>query len=366
MSTGYGYVPPERPPQYGHVPSWPRRHKIPIILVAAGALVIVVIVVAVVRAGSSGPSVFLAANSSEVEFIQWQPDSSGSGIQGTIAYDDITGTAPSETVSVASVPFTGTINGSMVTLNVNGGFLVGMRTLNATLNGGSLSLSFIGSSGSIQTSTLTQSSTSAYNAAVAALHKRVTRANVLAAQVQAQAAQQQQRAQDQQTAQNDIATLRQDTGSFSGDLSTMANDVKQASKDLGIVQADAAKGRGSYCDNVYTVGDDTYTVDDDTATVGDDVYTMTGDFQTVHQDMATVNGDLQTIANDGGVVPQGASSALSAAHAAIKQAKATANGYIDQVDATDNQAFTIASGMATGSCSGQGPGSPGSLVPHIH
>ena len=78
-------------------------------------------------------------------------------------------------------------------------------------------------------------------------------------------------------------------------------------------------------------------------------------------------------AAEGGLPPAGVANivaqlagALSAAHAAIKQAKATANGYIDQVDATDNQAFTIASGMATGSCSGQGPGSPGSLVPHIH
>jgi hypothetical protein len=53
-----------------------------------------------------------------VEYVTWQPV--GNGIQGTIAYDSPTGTAPNETVSVQSVPFTGSINGSTVSITVNG------------------------------------------------------------------------------------------------------------------------------------------------------------------------------------------------------------------------------------------------------
>ena len=128
------------------------------------------------------------------------------------------------------------------------------------------------------------------------------------------------------------------------------------------MKSDAANGKGSYCDNVITVGDDAIAVDDDAITLSDDLITLTDDFGTVRQDMATVQGDLQTLSNDGVNAPPGAAGALAAAHSAIKQAKVTANGYISQVDSIDREAFSIGNGMATGSCAGNGPGSPSSLV----
>src|SRR5579863_9492989 len=177
---------------YGYAPSWPRRNKGLLALVGVVGLLAGVIAAVLVGRSSPGPSAFLATSSGEVEFITWQPV--GNTIQGTIAYDSITGTAPSQTVSVQSTPFTGSINGSTVSMRINGRVLVGTTTVTAILNGGTLSLSFIGSGGAFQTGTLAQSSVSAYNEAVAALHTRVQRANVLAAQQQAQAAQQQKRA----------------------------------------------------------------------------------------------------------------------------------------------------------------------------
>jgi hypothetical protein len=59
--------------------------------------------------GPSGPVGYLYSGSSGVLYIQWQTDSSGNGIQGTMTEDGITGTAPAETISVTTVPITGSI-----------------------------------------------------------------------------------------------------------------------------------------------------------------------------------------------------------------------------------------------------------------
>jgi hypothetical protein len=50
---------------------------------------------------------------------------------------------------------------------------------------------------------------------------------------------------------------------------------------------------------------------------------------------------------------------------AIGQAAAKANGEIDQVNADVTQAYSIANGMATGSCAGDGPGRPPVPIGHI-
>ena len=176
MSTppppGYGYVPPQ-------MPSWPRRHMLGIILMAAGALLVGGIVAVVASKGSSGPSSYLATDDSGVTFIQWQPDSSGSGISGTITADAVEWNPPTynvESLAVSSYPFTGSINGNSVTVSIFG------HTFYGILNGGTLTISVLNSSsGSIQATTYTQASTSAYNAAVAALRARIHGANVLAA-----------------------------------------------------------------------------------------------------------------------------------------------------------------------------------------
>ena len=61
----------------------------------------------------------------------------------------------------------------------------------------------------------------------------------------------------------------------------------------------------------------------------------------------------------------GAAEAIAAAGRAIGQAAAKANGEIDQVNADVTQAYSIANGMATGSCAGDGPGRPPVPIGHI-
>ena len=369
MSANYGYVPPS---PYGSVPArqnWVMRNKGLAAVIAVAAL-FGAVVAAYLASRSPGPSSFLASNSAQVEFIQWQPAASG-GIQGTIASDQVSGTAPDETVSVQSVQFTGTVNGSSVTMNIDGGFLVGIRTLNATLNGGTLSLSFVGSSGSIQTSTFVQSGISAYNLAVAALHKQVSHANVLAAQEQARAQQQQQDNQDLQTAQQDLATVQ--GVSFASDLNALAGDVKQTNSDLAGEQKDAAAGPNADGGGCYNLQqnveyDAQQNVDYDLQqNVGYDLQqNLLADIRSARQDVATLEGDLQALSGDGVAAPAGVAAAISSVDSAIRQAKATANADIDQANADDVQAYSIADNMATGSCAGDGIGKPAALLSHIH
>src|ERR1700759_4607406 len=156
--------------------------------------------------------------------------------------DGIAGTAPSETVSVTSVPITGTVNASAMTIPIQDTLssLFGSGTLNGTINGSTLTFSVVTSSGSIQPSSLAQAGTGAYNAAVTALHAEVRQDNTAATQAQAAQAQQQQDDQDLQAAQSDLATLQ--GAGFGSDLSDLANDVKQANSDLAGEQKDAAAG----------------------------------------------------------------------------------------------------------------------------
>ena len=88
--TGYGSAPPPSSPHK----SWLLMHK-GLVVVIAGSVAGGAVVAGVVSRGSSGPPAYLASSASSVEFVTWQPV--GSGIQGTIASDSITGTAPNET-----------------------------------------------------------------------------------------------------------------------------------------------------------------------------------------------------------------------------------------------------------------------------
>ena len=308
---------------------------------------------------SGGPASYLGASSSQIDFIQWQA-SSGGALQGTLTADMLTGSAPAETLAVNNASFTGTLRGTSVTLSFSGLFF-GQSFIYGTLNGTTLTLRVPQSDGTIQAATFARSGVAAYNKAVASLHTRIRQANLLARQAQAQQQQQQANAQAEQGAQNDLSTLQQDA-SFSSDLSALSSDVQSAGSDLGTLKSDAAQGAGSYCTNVFTVADDAMTVDDDLYTLSDDLSTFTSDLATARQAITTVNTDIANLQASGLPAPAGAAADITAARQAIQSAITAANGDISQADTYDRSAFAIADGMATGSCSGDGPGSPSALI----
>ena len=110
-----------------------------------------------------------------------------------------------------------------------------------------------------------------------------------------------------------------------------------------------------------TVKIDATILKQDASTVSIDLSTLTADIGTVTQDVAAMKNDLANLTASG--LP--ATPTIAAAGKAIGQAAAKANGEIDQVNADVTRAYSIANGMATGSCAGDGLGRPPVPVGHI-
>jgi hypothetical protein len=323
--------------------------------------------------GSPGSAYYVYAGGSGesrgVLLVEWGTPQ-GSQIQGTITIDGIgISDAPHESLSVSSVPFTGTINGSSVTMTASG--LPGGTTINGTLGTGTLTITEPpdSSTGAIQSGTLAAASISTYNGDVASLRAAISGANILAAQEQARQQQQQQDAQALSTAHSDLATLQRDAGpngNLPGDLQTLGGDVKTIAGDVTTVQQDLAQPGNSDCYNQQSASDDANGADDDTAGLGDDISGLLDDIQSIRQAIATARSDLATLTSDGVSPPAGAGAAVSAGQSAITRAQDSANSYVRQGNAEDQQAFAIANAAATGSCSGDDPGQPSNLVQMLH
>jgi hypothetical protein len=167
----------------------------------------------------------------------------------------------------------------------------------------------------------------------------------------------------QAQARSDLAALQHDDNFVGGDLRALSSDAHLTGPDLAATKGDAALGTGCY--NVSTVKIDVTTLKQDASTVSIDLSTLTIDIGTVTQDVAAMKNDLMTLTASGLPATPGATAAIAAAGKAIGQAAAKANGEIDQVNADVTQAYSIANGMATGSCAGDGPGRPPVPIGHI-
>jgi uncharacterized RDD family membrane protein YckC len=183
-----------------------------------------------------------------------------------------------------------------------------------------------------------------------------------AAQGNTQPPQAQANAQAEQQAKSDLAALRHDDN-FAGDLRTLSSDAQQAGPDLAATKSDTALGNDCY--NVSTVKLDASNVGADASIVSLDLDSLTADIGTAAQDIATMKDDLAILSTSGLPATPGAPAAIAVAGKAIKQAAAKANGEIDQVNADVTQAYSVANGMAAGSCSGDGPGRPPAPIRHI-
>jgi len=324
----------------------------------------------VTACGSAGPAYYLASDSNNVLLVQWSAPQNGQA-SGSITYDSPTGTAPSETLSVQTVPVNVTINGSSVTLKPTGLDALLGGSVTGALGGGSLTITTPpnGSSGEIQSGTLASSRASAYNAALAALRKGINKQNAVAlaeqqAQQQAQANQ-----QAEQTASNDLNAL-QSADSFTNDLNQLQTDVNQTNSDLASEKSAAAQGPNAGGGDCYNLEenvsyDATENVEyDATEDLAYDLQSgLEDDISNVRQDISALQSDLTTLSTSELAAPAGASQALSTARANIRQAIATANSDITTVNSDVEQAYSIGNDLATGSCSGDGPGSTPTPIP---
>ena len=186
--------------------------------------------------------------------------------------------------------------------------------------------------------------------------------NASAAQGNLQPPQGQARTQAEQQAQSDLAALRHDAN-FASDLRTLRSDAQPADPDLATTKSDAALGNDCY--NVSTIKLDASNVGADASIVSLDRDSLTAEIGTATQDIATMTNDLANLSTSGLPATPGVPAAIAAAGQAIRQAAAEANGEIDQVNADVTQAYSVANGMAAGSCSRDGPGHPPAPIRHI-
>jgi hypothetical protein len=299
-------------------------------VLAAGPLLLTAVLAG---CGSSGPSYFLISTPSEVLVVSWPAPQNGQA-SGTITDVATSGTAPSETVDVTTVPAAVTLNGSQVTVRASGPFSTAPN-IPGTLKGSTLTLTPTSSSGQIVTLTLQSSDVTAYNQAAAKLRQDVAGVNVSAG----------------------VRQLGTDSSGLANAVGSLASDTQRVKADLGSEQS-AATGAGpaSACSitgtSYGTITDDATTVDDtDNNAVGGDVNTLTGDISAVRLDIGQLRSDTAALQRAGGKPAASTQAAISRANSDIASAASQANADIRTVNGYLQQAYTVANNILA-SCGG--------------
>jgi hypothetical protein len=140
--------------------------------------------------------------------------------------------------------------------------------------------------------------------------------------------------------------------------------LEATEKDLGTLRSEVAAGQGEYCDNVFSVASDANYVDSDMNYLESDINGLTSDISSMNSDSQSVADVVQRLKADSVPEPSNAVQAVQAAKTAMASATQKANGYIDAVNSGVTAAYSIANGLAYGTCAGDGPGSP-NLLKHL-
>src|SRR5262249_45713814 len=96
-----------------------------------------------------------------------------------------------------------------------------------------------------------------------------------------------------------------------------------------------------------------------------DAVSLSAHILVIRHDVATASALLHHLSKAGITVPQSASNVIAGAKVNLKQTAKSANVYIDQINAIDAQAASIANKLATGRCSGAHYGTSVRPVPHL-
>lgn len=301
---------------------------------------------------------YLANNKSEIAFVQWRTTAGGL-VRGTLTADNIGGAAPAASLSENSVPFTGTVHGTSVNLTFAHGLFLQSHA-SGRLTGGTMTLAVPYADGAVHSTTFTQSSRSKYDHAVAALRRSAQQENLLAAQGGSHPSANSRA--DQRNTHMDLASLYQASSlapqaKLINDVNHFASDTATARSRLAKEKQDAALGN-HYCAATSTVVGDSQGVHGSVLAVHGDIESLTADITAIRMDIRSVNADLRRESKAGLSGPTSAPALIATAQSSMAQAIASANSYIGQVNAINNQASVVANHMATGKCSGPGQTAP--------
>ena len=314
---------------------------------------------------ADAPGTYLASNGSEITFIQWRHTADGH-VQGTLTANSIGGAAPAASLSVDSVPFTGTVHGTSVNLTFAHDLFL-RSSANGSLTGSSLTLAVPRADGQINRTTFTQSSHSSYNRAVAALRRSAQHENLQARQADSHASASGRAVQH--NTQTDLASLYQVSSlapqaKLTHDVDYFARDVATARYRLA-TEKQAASGDNHYCAASSTVVGVSQGVSGTVLAAHGGTEAMTADITAISMDIRAANADVRRLSRARLPEPTSAPALIASARASMAQAIASANANIDQINAINYQAHVFANHMATGKCSSAGQAALPQPVAHI-
>lgn len=314
---------------------------------------------------ANGQATYICSGSDNAALVQWN-DLNGN-LSGSYTYAELAGTAGNAAVSSNSATLTGTRDGSAITLAIN--VLFGSQPVSGSLKGDTLTLNVPQSNGAVQAGTCRAGSLMEWNKLIDKLGAHADASNDAHAQQQAEESAAAADAQAQADAQRALAAVRD--FSLDESLANLAADVAEADTNLAQVKSDAAQGAmadGYSCYNLSgTVAYDVtgtldYTVNSSFALSRDG---LLSDIEDGRKAIRSLNTYVATLRADDLPGLDGVEAAVAAAEAEIDSSIATANGYIDHLNATVNEAYGVANSIATGECAEDALGDPPAPMAHV-
>jgi hypothetical protein len=314
---------------------------------------------------ADGPASYLANKRSELAFIQWRI-TTGGHVQGTLTADHIGGAAPAASLVENSVPFTGTVHGTSVNLTFAHGLFLHSNAY-GSLTGSSLMLAVPRADGTLHRMTFTRASRAGYNRAVTALRRSAQHENLAASQAGSPSSANSKAVQH--NAQTDLASLYQASNlapqaKLTNDVDSFARDAATARTRLS-TEKRAASGDNRYCSAATAAVGISHGVNGAALSATGDSEALKAGITAIRMDIRTADADQRRLNRAGMPAPTSAPALIATAKSSMAQAIASANSYIDQINAINNQARVVANRMATGRCSSAGQAALTPPVAHI-
>lgn len=237
---------------------------------------------------------YLASKDGLVVFIQWN-DTNGR-LKGTAQTANISGQPPNASESTESLPITGTIAGSTISLSFAGSALQF-----GTLSGPSFTIDAPQSNGTLLPITFTESTSDAYNRAISKLGQGVIEENNATANAQQLQNEEQAISSDAQLVTGDLSTLQQDVTGVSATETPLGGQLKQEKSDLATTASDSSAAErqagDTSCNPATTAENDAENVENDANNVGTTSDSVESAIQSVRSDVSNVESDYQRLAS---------------------------------------------------------------------
>ena len=330
----------------------------------------------------TAPNSFLSTSNTSIAFIQWT--NNNGQLSGQLEEVSLSSNNSLQTQQTHAA-FTGTLNGSQVSLNF-GSFLGIPEIITGTFDGNTLTLAIPEQNGQLSSVVFNPASIDDYNKVVSTFEGNIAQqANNATATVQTQETQAQNQQATATTLESQqqavtyannalssaLSNLQSDTNGLANDttfkdvLQSYANDWQQMQKDYQQEQTDAQGG----CNNVGTVGADDGTVGADYGSIGADDGSfqaqkapISNDISIVQQDIQTVQSDWQQLQNvaaantTGSPAPafssnsvnkavQAAQNQIASSQAALKNAQTQTTNYDNEAKQLKQQADALVANM---------------------